>query len=118
MPELDKIIVGFIADILSYSKNKQDHAENMHIVLQQFRNSQLYAKFFQGKILPRQSEIFGLPIYNEGIAIDPSKIPNMMDWTSSTSIHQTRNLLNLIDYYRCCNLDFSRIANPMTELLK
>ena len=118
MPELDKIAMGFIADILSYSKNKQNHAENMHIVLQQFRNSQLYAKFFQGKILPRQSEIFGLPIYNEGIAIDPSKIPNMMDWTSSTSIHQTRNLLNLIDYYRCCNLDFSRIANPMTELLK
>jgi len=113
MPELDKIAMGFIADILSYSKNKQDHAENMHIVLQQFRNSQLY-----GKNLPRQSEIFGLPIYSEGIAVDPSKIPNMMDWTSSTSIHQTRNLLNLIDYYRCCNLDFSRIANPMTELLK
>ena len=33
MPELDKIAMGFIADILSYSKNKQDHAENMHIVL-------------------------------------------------------------------------------------
>jgi len=48
MPELDKIVVGFIADIHSYSKDKQDHAENMHIVLQQFRNPQLYAKFFQG----------------------------------------------------------------------
>ena len=48
MPELDKIVVVFIDDILSYSKNKQDHVENMYIVLQQFRNPQLYANFFQG----------------------------------------------------------------------
>ena len=48
MPELDKIVVVFIDDILSYSKNKQNHVENMYIVLQQFRNPQLYANFFQG----------------------------------------------------------------------
>ena len=34
MPELDKFVVVFIADILVYSKNEKDHAQHLHIVLQ------------------------------------------------------------------------------------
>ena len=34
MPELDKFIVVFIDDILIYSKNEEDHAQHLRIVLQ------------------------------------------------------------------------------------
>jgi hypothetical protein len=44
MPKLDKFIVVFIDDILIYSKNKEDHAKHLHIVLQHLRDHQLYAK--------------------------------------------------------------------------
>jgi len=33
MPELDKFVVVFIDDILVYSKNEQDHAEHLRVVL-------------------------------------------------------------------------------------
>ena len=118
MPELDKFVVVFIDDILIYSKNEEDHAKHLRIVLQRLRDHKLYAKFSKCEFWLDSVKFLGHTIFSEGIAVDPSKIPNMMDWTSSTSIHQTRNLLSLIGYYRCCNLDFSRIANPMTELLK
>jgi hypothetical protein len=47
MPELDKFVVVFIDDILIYSKNLEDHARHLHIILQRLREHHLYAKFSQ-----------------------------------------------------------------------
>jgi hypothetical protein len=41
-----------------------------------------------------------------------------MDWKPPTSVHQIRSFLGLAGYYRRFILDFSKIAKPMTELLK
>ena len=40
MPELDKFIVIFIDDILIFSKNEEEHAEHLRIVLQRLRDTQ------------------------------------------------------------------------------
>ena len=45
MPELEKFVVVFIDDILIYSKNEEEHAKHMQIVLTCLREHQLYAKF-------------------------------------------------------------------------
>jgi hypothetical protein len=45
MPELDKFVVVFIEDILIYSKNEEEHAQHLRIVLTCLREHQLYAKF-------------------------------------------------------------------------
>lgn len=45
MNELDKFVVVFIDDILVYSKNKEEHAEHLRVVLQRLRDHKLYAKF-------------------------------------------------------------------------
>jgi hypothetical protein len=45
MPKLYKFVVVFIEDILIYSKNEEEHAEHLRIVLQRLRDHQLYAKF-------------------------------------------------------------------------
>ena len=45
MPELDKFVVVFIDDILIYSKNKEEHAQHLQIVLARLREHKLYAKF-------------------------------------------------------------------------
>jgi hypothetical protein len=37
MPELNKFVVVFIDDILVYSKNKEEHAEHLRIVLSRLR---------------------------------------------------------------------------------
>jgi hypothetical protein len=44
MPELDNFVV-FIDDILIYSKNEEEHAKHLPIVLTRLREHLLYAKF-------------------------------------------------------------------------
>ena len=45
MLEPDKFVVVFIDDILIYSKNDEEHAQHLRIVLAQLREHKLYAKF-------------------------------------------------------------------------
>jgi hypothetical protein len=57
-------------------------------------------------------------ISSEGIAVDASKVQEVMDWKPPTSVHQIRSFLGLAGYYRRFIPNFSKIAKPMTELLK
>ena len=49
MPELDKFVVVFIDDILVYSKNKEEHAKHLRIVLTHLREHQLKHPQFSTK---------------------------------------------------------------------
>jgi hypothetical protein len=54
----------------------------------------------------------------EGITVDPNKVRDVLDWKPPTSVHQVRSFLGLAVYYRMFILNFSKIAKPITELLK
>jgi hypothetical protein len=60
----------------------------------------------------------GHTISSDGISVDPSKVQEVMDWKPPTSVHQIRSFLGLAGYYCRFIPDFSKIAKPMTELLK
>ena len=117
-PELDKFVIVFIDDILIYSKNEEDHAKHLRVVLQRLWDHHLYAKFSKCEFWLDSVKFLGHTISSEGISIDPSKVQEVMDWKPPTSVHQIRSLLGLVRYYRRFIPDFSRIAKPMTELLK
>jgi hypothetical protein len=118
MQELDKFVVIFINDILIYSKNPEDHANHLHIVLQRLRDHHLYAKFSKCEFWLDTVKFLGHTISSDGISVDPSKVQEVLDWKPPTSVHEIRSFLGLDGYYRRFIPEFSRIAKPMTELLK
>jgi hypothetical protein len=118
MNELDKFVVVFIDDILIYSKNEAEHTKHLRIVLQRLRDHKLYAKFSKCEFWLDSVKFLGHTISKDGIFIDPSKVQEVMDWKPPKSVHQIRSFLGLAGYYRRFIPNFSRIAKPMTELLK
>jgi hypothetical protein len=118
MPELNKFIIVFIDDILIYSKNLEDHARHLHIILQRLREHHLYAKFSKCEFWLDTVKFLGHTISSNGISVDPSKVQEVMDWKPPISVHQIRSFLGLAGYYRRFIPDFSKIAKPMIELLK
>jgi hypothetical protein len=118
IPELDKFVVVFIDDILIYSKNKEEHAQHLRIVLTRLREHKLYAKFSKCEFWLDRVQFLGHVRTPEGISIDPSKVQDVLNWKSPKSVHQIRQFLGLAGYYWSFILDFSKIAQPMTNLLQ
>jgi hypothetical protein len=88
MPELDKFVVVFIDDILIYSKNEEEHAKHLRIVLTRLREHQLYAKFSKCAFLLEEIQFLGNILSANGIAVDPSKVKDILDWKPLTIVHQ------------------------------
>jgi hypothetical protein len=118
MEELDKFVVVLIDDILVFSKNKKEREEFLRIVLQRLRDYQLYAKFTKCEFWLSEDQFLGHVISSEGISVDPGKVREVLNWKPSKTVHQVRSFLGLIGYYRRFILNFSKIAKPITDLLK
>jgi hypothetical protein len=100
MPELEKFMVVFIDDILVYSKSEDEHTKHLHIVLQRLRDHHLYAKFSKCDFWLREIKFLGHTIFQDGIAVDPEKVQEVMDWKSPTTIQQIQSFLGLAGYYQ------------------
>ncbi|KAK1652429.1 hypothetical protein QYE76_070234 [Lolium multiflorum] len=118
MPCLDKFVIIFIDDILIYSKDKAEHAEHLRIVLQTLREHQLYAKFSKCEFWLDQVEFLGHVISKDGIAVNPSKVASVLDWEAPKNVKEIRGFLGMAGYYRRFIEGFSKIAGPMTKLLR
>ena len=79
MPELDKFVVVFIDNLLIYSKDEEEHANQLRVVLQQLRDHRLYAKFSKCEFWLDSVKFLGHTISSEGISVDPRKVQEVMD---------------------------------------
>ena len=118
MKELKKFVVVFIDDILVYSKDEAEHAEHLRMVLSRLREHKLYAKFSKCAFWLKEVAFLGHILSAEGIAVDPSKVRDVLNWKQPQTITEIRSFLGLAGYYRRFIANFSKISKPLTSLLQ
>ncbi|WVZ80802.1 hypothetical protein U9M48_028253 [Paspalum notatum var. saurae] len=118
MIELDKFVVVFIDDILIYSKSEKEHEEHLRIVLARLREHKLYAKFSKCTFLLKEVSFLGHILSEKGVAVDPSKVEDVLNWKQSETVTEIQSFLGLAGYYRRFIKDFFKTAKPMTSLTK
>jgi hypothetical protein len=118
MEELDKFVVVFIDDILFYSKSVEEHEQHLRVVLGKLRAHKLYAKFNKCEFWLEKISFLGHILTAEGVVVDPGKVETVSNWQQPTNVSEIRSFLGLAGYYQRFIEGFSKIARPMTELLK
>jgi hypothetical protein len=79
-PYLDKFVIAFIDDILTYSKSKKEHEEHLRLTLELLSKENIHAKFSKCEFWLREVQFLGHVIDIGGIHVDPTKIEVVKKW--------------------------------------
>ena len=66
----------------------------------------------------KEVSFLGHVVSNGGIAVDPSKVKDILNWKPPTDVVEIRSFLGLAGYYRRFIEGFSKLAKPMIALLE
>nr|ABF97995.1 retrotransposon protein, putative, Ty3-gypsy subclass [Oryza sativa Japonica Group] len=90
---------------------KKDKTKRMYVDYRALNEVTLKNKY----PLPRIDDLFD---QLKGVAVDPETVTAVTDWKQPKTVTQIRSFLGLAGYYRRFIVNFSKIARPMTQLLK
>ncbi|GJW65415.1 hypothetical protein Tco_0117299 [Tanacetum coccineum] len=82
------------------------------------RQKKLYAKFSKCEFWLQQVAFLGHIVSADGIIMDPSKVEAITKWPRPTTVTEVRSFLGLAGYYRRFVEGFSRLALPLTQLMR
>ncbi|WVZ52279.1 hypothetical protein U9M48_003355 [Paspalum notatum var. saurae] len=66
----------------------------------------------------RKVSFLGHILSEKGVAVDPSKVEDVLNWKQPETVTEIRSFHSLAGYYRRFIKDFSKTAKPMTSLTK
>lgn len=115
---LDVFIVVYLDDILIFSDNQEDHDEHVKLVLAKLKEHQLALKLEKCSFDQTTVSFLGFIISVDGISMDPSKVAAIKEWATPKSALDILIFLGLANFYRRFVENYSKIATPLTNLLK
>jgi len=117
-PFLDKFVVVYLDDITVYSNSYEEHLQHLRQVFEALAKHKLYANPEKCSFNKTEVKFCGHIIGNGTVRVMQDKIKAINDWPQPRMIHHIRQFLGLIGYYRQFIKGFSKIATPLSNLLK
>ena len=89
----------------------QNKFEHLRIVLGRLKDHQLYAKFSKCEFWLREVAFLGHVLSENAVAVDPSKVHDVLNWVQPKNVTDIQSFLGLAGYYRRFIENFSKIAS-------
>ncbi|GJX04927.1 putative nucleotidyltransferase, ribonuclease H [Tanacetum coccineum] len=104
--------------VVNFADSEEEHERHLRIVLEILRQKKLYAKFLKCEFWLQRVAFLGHIVSVDGIIMDPSKVEAITKWPRPTTVTEVRSFLGLAGYYRRFVEGFSRLALPLTQLMR
>ncbi|XP_076939255.1 uncharacterized protein LOC143607857 [Bidens hawaiensis] len=115
---IGKFVVVYFEDILIYSASFSEHVMHVRKVLALFRRDNFYAATKKCVFMTPKVLFLGYDISGEGIQVDDSKVADVQNWPTPTTITEVCSFHGLAYFYRRFIPHFSSIMAPITNFMK
>jgi Reverse transcriptase (RNA-dependent DNA polymerase)/RNase H-like domain found in reverse transcriptase/Integrase zinc binding domain len=108
----------YIDDIIIFGKTETEHFKNLQKIFETLENANLKVSLDKCEFFKTEVEFLGFIVSTEGIKTNPKKIEAISDFPLPKTLKDLRSFLGLSGYYRRFIQDYSKIAKPLTALLR
>lgn len=108
----------YLDDILIFSKDVDSHLNALDETLHRLREAGLKLKLRKCTFMGKQLKFLGHVITDQGIGVQGEKIEAIVGFPAPKDPKGLKRFLGMAGYYRSFVAGFSKIAHPLTQLLK
>ena len=117
--KLDVFVIVYLDDILIYTEDPgQPHVDAVRWVLDQLRKYSLFANLKKCRFHQDEIRFLGYVVSSKGISMEAKRIEVVKKWPEPKSVRDIQVFLGFANFYRRFIQDFSKIAAPLTSMLK
>ncbi len=114
---IGKFVMVFIDDIVVYSKNEEDHAKHVQLVLETLEKNGLTLKDTKCSWAQNRIDLLGYVVSDKGVSAQASKTEAIKALAPPTDVTELRRFLGMTGYYRSLIPEYARIALPLYDLM-
>ena len=117
--KLDVFVIVHLDDILIYTENAgQAHVNAVRWVLNELRKHRLFANLKKCCFYKDEIRFLGYVVSAQGVRMEYEQIEVVKNWPEPKSIRDIQVFLGIANFYQHFIQSFSKIAGPLTSMLR
>ena len=113
---LHSFAMAYLDDIITFSKDEEEHLEHLRIIFQQLKEAGLKLKRSKCGFIKRHIQYLGHLISQDGIQPFLEKLESIRDMPAPRNPKEIKQFLGLAGYYHKFVPRFSALSIPLTQL--
>lgn len=108
----------YIDDIIIFSKSENEHFEHIGNIFKTLEEANMKVQLDKCNFFKKEVEFLGYIITPLGIKTNPEKVRAIENFPQPQNLKELRSFLGMSGYYRRFIKDYSKLAKPLTSLLR